>query len=126
MNTHWIRSTVIAGLALVFAPIGGAAAGSFPGQPFSEYGVVDDASQKGLLIVSDTAFQLGDKVSVNKLNGRPASASDLKPGTKVGFNVYGERPNQYISEIWVLPTTFNPSATGGPVALPGIGPVGQD
>jgi hypothetical protein len=124
MKMHWLINTAIA-LATLTLPIGGVMAETLAEQPFSEYGVVDDGAQQGVLIVSDTIFHLGDQVVIQKLDGHSANARDLKPGTKIGFNIYGPRTDQYISEIWILPTSFDLTSTG-PVPLPGSGPANND
>ncbi|MBU1190828.1 MAG: hypothetical protein KKA36_03630 [Gammaproteobacteria bacterium] len=106
MNTHWLKN-ILAVLAFSVAGAGTICAETSSTMPFTNYGIVDSAIFEGALLISDQTFRLSDNTPVQKLGGKPASLSDLKPGTKVGFNVYGERAPYYILDVWVLPGAFD-------------------
>lgn len=106
MNTHWLKN-ILGALALSVASSGTIQAETLSTMPFSNYGIVDSAFSEGTVLISDETFRLSDNTPVQTLGGKPASLSDLKLGTKIGFNVYGERAPYYISDVWVLPGAFD-------------------
>ncbi|MCK9553528.1 hypothetical protein [Aquamicrobium sp.] len=106
MNTDWLRN-ILAVLTFSIASTGAVRAETHGTIPFSDHGIIDSALVDGSLVISDRVFRLGDSAVVRELDGKPVSMTDLKLKTKVGFNVYGARAPYFISEIWILPRTFD-------------------
>ncbi len=108
MKTKWTTSITAALSILVLSGSSGLAAETLPGQPFENYGVIDEAPDaQGTVLVSDTVLHMSDQTQVLAQGNVAASASDLKRGTKIGYNSYGTRANRYISDIWILPNNFD-------------------
>lgn len=107
MNTKWSTTAAVLSILALFGSAN-LSAETLPGQPFENYGVIDDAPDaQGTLVISDTVLHMGDQTQVLAKGNKAASASDLKRGTKVGYNSYGTRANRYISDIWILPKNFD-------------------
>ena len=106
MKTYWLKN-ILLGVAMIAASAGIVHAETRNSMPFTDYGVIDNAPVEGSLVISDRLLRLGSEANVHKLGGQAATLRDLKVGTKVGFNAYGERPPYYISDIWVLPGNFD-------------------
>lgn len=107
MNTHWIKNIVLILSVSAMPATATMAAEESATRMFSEHGIVDAAPQQGVAVISDTVYHLSDQTRISTLGGGPATASDLQPGTKVGFNMYGTRAQRYISEAWILPRNFD-------------------
>ena len=106
MNMHWLKNTVFA-LAIAMVPALGVAADKVGVRPFTEHGVVDAPPEQDVVVISDSTYHLTDRTTITTLRGQAATTSDLTPGTKVGFNMYGTRAERFISDIWILPKDFN-------------------
>ncbi len=106
MSIHWLRN-ISTTLVFVIASAGAVSATIHGAIPFVDHGIVDSAPADGALVISDRVFRLGASTVIRKLDGKPASLNDLKLKTKVGFNVYDMQAPYFISEIWILPSTFD-------------------
>ncbi len=102
-------------LALVTMTVLGIANGAqlpahYPSDGFDRIGNVDDINfATRQVVINDRAYILSDEVVLNSLSRSSDSLGRLIKGTKVGFNFSGTRGNLYISEIWLLPSTYTPT-----------------
>ncbi len=73
---------------------------------FGFTGQVDALNRRGgMLVVEDSVFHISESTLVHKRRGRKGTLSDIRPGTRIGFNpdANGSSP---INEIWILPRNF--------------------
>lgn len=107
MNMHRIGNIMTLIVALAIPCTGLAAEQARNQYPFSEHGTVDAGLQSGVLVISDSTYHVSDETRVSNIDGKTATMGDLKQGTKVGFNMYGTRAQRYLSDVWILPASFD-------------------
>lgn len=107
MINHGKKNAFTALFVLVLSAASTLAAAPRQERTFTEYGIVDASPHSGILIISDSTYHLTGQTKVYTLGGKLATTGELKPGAKVGFNMYGTRAQRYLSDIWILPPGFD-------------------
>lgn len=82
----------------------------YPADGFDRIGVVESVDfNTRKIVVNDVEYTLRSDVVLHSKSSASDSLGRLIPGSKLGLNFMRSGGQRYISEMWLLPSTFQPS-----------------
>jgi hypothetical protein len=78
-------------------------------EKFANSGTIDSIHYtERTVIVNDLLYYLADKVIIHTPTQDPTTIFALRKGLKIGFGYFESGKRLYITEAWVLPSSYNP------------------
>jgi len=103
-----MKKTIAILLTYLLTGFGAAGISAAADYDYKIMGVVDRVDlPSGEIVIDDGFYQLGPNILIRNEKNQIAKPNELRQGSKIGANSYGDTSGQYIHEIRLLPDNFD-------------------